>query len=177
MGALSSGLAGGLGFLAPWVGEGLSILKATMATRHEIRLLELQYRHQSDAESLRYEREMDLAELKASVQSKIAARKPHESFGVKMLDAASKRKNMIPSWLLAVCIAAFTALDWLISSVRPVVAYLVFGTWLMICWTQLRNGGMGSLAALASLTDLTFMVAGFYFGERTRRRVSERRGR
>ena len=121
-----------LGFCAPWAGEVLGILKGEIQGRREMKLLQLQLEHQASAEAMASERAFDIAELRAGILSQASARKDRTPWGVQLLDAADGRSHVVGKRTMRLAFLAFTLLDWLIGTVRPMIAYIVFAMWVTV---------------------------------------------
>lgn len=173
-----------LGFLAPFIPDLLGFGRAALDHKFEMDMMKLRISANRDAALHRLEE----VEIRAQVQENIAARKPHQSFGIQMLDKAAEAEGVIWRWSMNFVFLAFAHLDLMISSVRPVITFYVFGLFGAVkiatfyrlyeitesvpaallhemMWTQFDN-------------DMLLIVLGFWFGDRVRRRASqEKNGR
>lgn len=166
-----------LGFIAPFIPDLLGMGKATLDHKFEKEMMKLRI----DAERDRALYRMEEIEIQARTQENIAARQPHKSFGVDLLDKASESRGIIWAWSLNLAFLAFVWLDWIISFVRPSVTYYIFGLYGAIKITTMYRLYEITESVSATLMheqtwttfdqDMLLTIMGFWFGERTRRRA------
>lgn len=180
-------LAALLGFLAPFLPDVIGMGKGWLDHKQEMEMMRLRLEHESKAHGWR----MDEVEANAVAQDRLAARKPHEAYGPKLLNAAAKQEGrLLWRWAFNLAFLAYAVLDWLVVFVRPGVSYYVFGLWgavkaatiygvyLHVQAAGLDGGVAGDLARTltneATWTefdrDLLLLIAAFWFSERLIRR-------
>lgn len=165
-----------IGFLAPFIPDVFSIVRQWIDHRQEVEILRLRGEQARDEATWRMEEirtRADIAELQA-------IRRPHQSFGVQLLDKAAEGAS-VWRWSLNLVFLAFAALDWLISSVRPALTYWAFGLYTAVKLAKLSyvydvTGDLSrTLLNEAAWTpfdqELLFLVVAFWFGQRTRQRA------
>ncbi len=173
-------IAAALGFLAPFLPDLIGMGKGWVDHKQELQMMKLRLDHAAQEHDWR----MDLIHEQAALQSQIAARKPHQSYGVQILNAAQHNEGLINGWVFSIAFIMFSALDWFISSVRPTVSYFIFGVWgsvklasLLFIYEQKQDLVL-TLSHPLAFTDfdqeLMLLIVAFWFGDRTRRRVMEK---
>lgn len=171
-----------LGLLAPFLPDLLGMGQSWLDHKYEKEMLTLRF----GQEAKKAEWKMQEIELQAQSAEMLSARKPHQSYGVKLLEAADRAESTVWRWSFNVVFIAFSFLDWLISSVRPVVTYWCFGLYALvkmaavyITYTASAKFSEGIVEALSktALNEATFttfdqdmllLVVGFWFGNRLR---------
>lgn len=143
-----SGLVGVLGSFVP---ELLKLWKLWMDQRHELRMRKI------DIKAAEFDTLHRRDELDNYNPQEIALLKEHESFGVQLLDAGLDRG--LSQYLIGPLFYLFALLDALNSSVRPVIAYLAFGSY--IAYRFFNWSGWGD-----EDWDVLFLILGFFFGNR-----------
>lgn len=173
-----------LGFLAPFLPDVLGIGRQWIDHRQEMQMLRLQGELADKQHAYRLE-QMDVAFALADRRS---ARRPHLAYGVKLLEAAASQDH-VWRWSFNLAFMLFAALDWLISAVRPTVSYWVFGLYGLhkagqfhLIFGTTDAAGSVTARALEVFTtngfytafdqDVLFVILGFWFGDRVRRRAS-----
>lgn len=166
-----------LGFVAPFLPDLLGFGKQWLDHKQEVDMMKL--RHEQSKEEFSWR--LDEAEIKFQQADISAARRPHKSYGIKMLDKAEEAKGLVWPWSFNIILLAFSALDWLISFVRPAVSYWAFGLYTAQKTAQIALMMRASDSALEVLAsphaftkfdqDILVMILGFWFGDRVRRRA------
>jgi hypothetical protein len=168
-----------LGFLAPFIPDLLGMGKGHLDHKHEMDMLKLRGDQSMNEAHWR----MEEVEIRANQADISEARKPAQSFGVQLLDKASETDGVIWKWSMNCVFIAFSILDWLISFVRPGVAFFIFGLYGAIKIAVLYEvfDITGSLATTlrneSAWTqfdqDILLTILFFYFGDRIRKRAKQ----
>ena len=168
-----------LGFFAPFIPDLLGMGKGHLDHKHEMSMLKLRGEQSMNEAHWR----MEEVEIKANQADISEARKPVQSFGVQLLDKASETEGVIWNWSMNWVFIGFSILDWIISFVRPSVAYFIFGLYGAIKIATLYKlfGITGSITEtlIAGTTwsqfdqDILLTILFFYFGDRIRKRANQ----
>ena len=161
------------------------------ANKREMDMLKLRQEMAKD------EHTWKLAEIdtRADIEDMKAARRPHKSYGVQLLEKAGDAESIVWRWSFNLIFILFALLDWMISSVRPVITYWIFGLYAAVKTATVAAIYMASERALGAtdgwreaLDRLTIVLANeavmtpfdqevlmmclaFYFGQRVRARM------
>lgn len=119
-----------LGFAAPWAGEALKLVRIGINGFQEYKLRKLELEHAGEAAEREQEWRYSLEEMRAAIRSQADARKPVESWSIKLLDKSHAAKGKLTKFCLWVAFMAFMVLDWLYRFMRPGIVYAVMGVWL-----------------------------------------------
>lgn len=173
-------IAAVIGFLAPFLPDLLGMGKSWLDHRQEMQMMELRMKHAATEHEWR----MEEIEVQAVAKDRSEARKPHQSYGVQLLDKAADSTGMVWKWSFNMVFLAFSFIDWMISSVRPAVTYWAFGLYAAVKMAILSITFNSAAkyndtvwdAAAATLTneaafttfdqDLLLLVISFWFGQR-----------
>ncbi len=173
-----------LGFLAPFVPDLFGIGKQWIDHRQETQMLRLQAELAEKNHAYRLEQ----LEVEFALADRRSARRSRQSYGVKLLEAAANQDH-VWRWSFNLAFMSFAALDWLISAVRPTVSYWVFGLYglhkagqfQLIFGTKDTANSLTARALEVFTTngfytafdqDILFVILGFWFGDRVRRRAN-----
>lgn len=169
-----------LGLLMPFLPKLLGVFQSYLDHKFEMEMMQL--RMQAAANEAQYR--MDEIVTQARAAENIAARKEHESYGVKLLQAADRPDSKIWGWSFNTVFLAFSWLDWFISSVRPVITYWSFGLYTAVkvatvayAYQASAKYSGGSAEALIKTFlnegvwtafdgDMLQLIVGFWFGNR-----------
>ena len=173
-----------LGFAAPFLPDVMKMVKGRLDHKQEMQMMELRFANASA------EHEWKMAELtvKADTIDIQSARKPRQSYGVQLLDAASKVEGeKINGKAFNTAFLLFTLADFVAALTRPFMTYWIVGFWGAVKVALLYSiftaaGGEWSEALVKALTseqswtefdqEVTQVVIGFWFGWRTRQRAA-----
>ncbi|MEE8386485.1 MAG: hypothetical protein V3S01_11270 [Dehalococcoidia bacterium] len=171
-----------IGLLAPFLGDIIGMGKATLDHKFEKEMMIIRLNHAANEHEWR----MQEVELQAQTAEFLSARRPHESYGVKLLQAADKADSKVWGWSFNLIFIAFSFLDWLISSVRPVITYWAFSLYAVVkmavlfsTYQSVERFSTGLLDAISKTAlneatwttfdaDMLMLVIGFWFGNRIR---------
>jgi hypothetical protein len=169
-----------IGFLAPFLPDVIGYFKAGQDHRHEMEMLRLRGEQANQEHLWR----MEEVEIEAAARDRSEARKPHESYGIKLLDKAAEAKGMVWKWAFNLGLLAFLFIDWMISSVRPAITYWAFGLYAAVkmallsqiyaaaakfndtAWDTAAAALTNEAAFTAFDQDLLLLVVSFWFGQR-----------
>lgn len=161
-----------IGFLAPLVPEVLKLAGRWLDNRQEIELLRL--RMQQGA--LEHLWRMEEIVAKADIEEMKTLRAPQQSFGVQLIDAASKLNwRGWERFLIVPVFYAFALLDFLTGVVRPGITVAAFAFYGAVKYAQYEAAWFASgdrTAAMLSIWGeqdwavLTLCLS-FWFGART----------
>ncbi len=125
-------LMGVLGFVSPFLPNIMKLFERGQENRHEIAMLGARLQYETKMAELKMaqiEATADIEEAKVIYTAAGGA----NSYGVKMIDAMeAKGWGMV--WMMPL-IYLFSALDFLIGGVRPVIAYTAFGFYCLTKWS------------------------------------------
>ena len=167
-----------IGFLAPFLPDLIGLGRGWLDHRAEMQAMRLRLDHAAQ------EHQWRLAEIEtgAQIRDLESARRPHRSYGVKLLSAAAdaQESGTVWRWSFNLAFLAFAALDWLISSVRPTVTYYLVALYgavkaakMYLVW-EITGDWSRVLTNETAWTpfdqDVLVMVLAFWFGDRLRRR-------
>lgn len=161
------------GFAAPFLPEIIKLIKAKGDRKHEIDMLRLRMEAAAKASMHRVEEinaQADIAETQA-------IRLPQPSFGVQVLDAATKLKW--PSWVVIPIFYLFSLLDFLSGLVRTAITYAAFIFYIAYKWAILdvmtRDGAQIATALMNIWTEndwaVLTLVLSYWFGARAARSI------
>ena len=102
----------------------------------------------------------DVAQIKQAKK----APTPSVTSGVKLLDHAHEASTAIGKWPISIAFLGYSAMDIVISTVRPVVTYGVLGVW--AAWKLLQFQSGGPVEWLPFEDDMILFIITFYFGGR-----------
>lgn len=170
-----------LGLLAPFLPDLLGVLRGHLDHKYELEMMRLRHDQARDEASWRLQE----VEVRAQVQEMLAARKPHESYGVKLLEAANRSDSKVWGWSFNTLFALFGLLDLFIASVRPTITYWAFGLYVAVKAATLYatfammaqhvtvveamvNTLMDGRAWTSFDADMLQLIVGFWFGNRIR---------
>ena len=171
-----------IGLLAPFLPDVLGMGKSYLDHKFEKEMMVIRLSHAEKEAEWR----MQEIELTAQTTEMLSARRPHESYGVKLLEAADKADSLVWHWSFNLIFIAFSFLDWLISSVRPVITYWAFALYAVVKTATLYttylsaakfSDGVADALAKTALNeaawttfdaDMLLLVVGFWFGNRLR---------
>ncbi len=171
-----------IGLLAPFLPDVLGMGKSYLDHKFEKEMMVIRLDHAVKEAEWR----MQEIELTAQTAEMLSARKPHESYGVKLLEAAGKADSLVWHWSFNLIFIAFAFLDWMISSVRPVITYWAFALYALVktgtLYTTYLSAAKFSTSIMDSLSkmvlneaawtpfdaDMLLLVVGFWFGNRLR---------
>lgn len=169
-----------IGLLAPFLPDVLGLLRGHLDHKYEMEIIKLQIERDNNAAAHR----MEEVVVQAQAAENIAARKAHKSYGVQLLQAADEPNSKIWGWSFNVVFLAFAVLDWLISSVRPVVTYWTFVLYVVVkaailiyIYQASAKYSAGTFeAAIKTFTnedawnrfdqEMFMLILGFWFGNR-----------
>jgi len=165
-----------IGFLAPFIPDLIGMGKGWLDHKQEMEAIRLQGELAEKAAVWRAEE----VATQSAASDRISARKPHESYGVKLLNAASKQDGkLLWRWSFNMVFLAFAALDWFISSVRPGVTFWLVGMWGAVkaakLWVVYSITGdfttvfMNEAAWTPFDQDVLLLVLTFWFGSQARK--------
>ena len=178
-----------VGFVAPFLPDVVKLFKQRLDHKQEMEMLELRLTHASKEHEWRM-REIETAADAADLRS---ARKPRESYGVQLLNAAAGHVGenaVIAPKTFSRAFLLFTLTDLFSAAVRPVITYWIVGLWgtikmaLLYSLYSTAGGGwqdkiVNALTAEGVWTgfdqDVLAVVIGFWFGWRTRQRAAGQR--
>ena len=165
-----------IGFAAPFLPELIGLGRTWMDNRQEWKMMELRLQHAEKEHGWR----MDEIEIEGAYKDRASARKQRESYGVQILNAAHDAEGIVYRWTFNVIFLMFSILDWMISTVRPVVTYGVVGIWgaikVAVIIGAYRETGDIVTALLAPAVwtgqdwDILGVIIGFWFGDSVKRR-------
>lgn len=130
-------------------------------------------------DSLDHKREMEMMILQAELappppgpevyandlkEMKQARAAPKQSSGIKLLDHAQEASTAIGKWPVSIAFLGYSAMDIVISTVRPLVTYGVLGVW--AAWKLLQFQSGGPVEWLEFEDDMIMFIITFYFGGR-----------
>lgn len=158
------------GFISPFVPEVLKLAKGWQEHRFELQRLRLS----AELAEKQHAWRMEALNVEADIQEAALLHQPQPSFGVQILDRA--RADMHPALWVPV-FWAFALLDWISGMVRPTVAFLVVGAYVLYKWARfelMQRVSDASFAwhdAVVRLYDeqdyaMLAYVLMFYFGQR-----------
>lgn len=171
-----------IGLLAPFLPDLLGLVRGYMDHKFEMEMMQLRM-EQSRAEA---QYRMEEIEIQGQVQEMLAARKPHESYGIQLLDKAQNSGGLVWRPVFNCIFIMFALLDWMISSVRPMITYWAFGLYtivksaaLVYTYQASAKYSGGTVEALvktfmneAAFTpfdqDMLTLIISFWFGNRIR---------
>lgn len=179
-----------LGFIGPFLPDVLGFFKQGQDHRHEMAMMALRHKQAGEESDWRLEEihtHADIAEMKE-------IRKPHKSYGIQLLDKGAEAEGLVWRWSFNLIFIAFAFLDWMISSVRPIVTYWIFSLYAIVKTANVGAIYAASERALGNVDgwrealdrlvivlnneavmtrfdqEILQLVLGFWFGQRTRAR-------
>ena len=173
-----------LGFAAPFLPDVLKMVKGRIDHKQEMQMMKLRFENAS----AEHEWRMKEVEIQADMADLKSARKPQESYGVQLLNAAAKQRpgdTVIASKSFNIAFLLFSAIDAFSAAVRPIITYWIVGLWgaikLAILYSLYDSTGSSVVEAVSKVLtsegawtpfdeDVLAVVIGFWFGWRTRQR-------
>jgi hypothetical protein len=178
-----------LGFVAPFLPDVMGMFKGWMDHKQELQMVELRHKMAKDEFTWRIEEihtKADIAEMKA-------IRKPHQSYGVQLLDRVAG-SGLEGSFFFKFILLGFSILDWIISFVRPGITYWAFGLYTLSKLSSLNyisnavsehmpdlttmdhfSQVMSNKAAYTQFDqDMLILIISFWFGQRSRARALQK---
>jgi hypothetical protein len=163
------------GIVGPLLPNVLSFFRERGERAHELAMLEARMKYASQEHLWK----MEEISAQADIEEAKVLHKPQASFGVQLIDAATKwadttwgKALITPSFIL------FTLLDFFNAMVRPVIAYAAFGFYMTYKWSvfELARSQMTTVTAInQTWTEndwaVLLMVLGFFFGQRAAKAV------
>lgn len=148
------------GALAPFVTKIFDYFERRQAFNQEKEMMELRLKHAAQEHLWKLEE----VEAKADAQEAMIVHQPQKSFGVALLDAAAAKG--LPLWVLVPAFWLFAAMDALNASVRPIIAYMAVGSYLVVKAYLFQNGAL--ITDIFTEYDLSIVTAvlGYFFGAR-----------
>jgi hypothetical protein len=161
-----------LGFMAPVVPEIMKLFAAKGERAHELAMFQMKMKAAAEGHA----QELAKIEATADIEESKVLHAPMQSYGVRMMDAASDKGW--PKWLLVPAVYLFILLDFLISLVRPSITYIVFGFYLVMKWGkfEMMRAVVSEDATTVELLGKLFtdqdyqmltLVLSYWFGQRT----------
>lgn len=163
------------GFMAPFLPEVLKYFNRKQDNAHELAMMEMRLKNASYEHSWR----MEEINAQADISEMQVLRKPQQSFGVQLLDAAKPYADKTwGKWLLTPVFYLFSMLDILTGLVRPSITYAAFGFYIAFKWalfTTLTAGNSTEAALLMAWGEqdwgVLVLVISYWFGARTAKAV------
>ena len=116
-----------VGFVAPFLPDGIRLLRGWIDHRQELQMLRLRLEHGKTMHEWRME-EVSL-QLQAAdvVSARRAAGAKRQSFGISLMNAAADAEGVIAKWAFNFAFLLFSLLDLFTAAVRPTVTYAIVG--------------------------------------------------
>lgn len=115
--------------LLPFLPKIVDLFQRRMDNMHELEMFKMRMQFAEQEAGWR----MEEIAANADVEEMKALHRPQPSYGVQLLDAA---KASLPSWLLAPVFLLFGLVDFLNSTVRPLITYAVVGWYVAYKWAR-----------------------------------------
>lgn len=153
------------GFAAPFLPELFKFFNQREDRKHELALMQIQL--QAAAQQHTYK--MEEINATADIAEMQTLRTPQQSFGVQVLDAASKWAET--TWgkcLVTPIFYLFSILDFTAGMVRPAITLAMVAFYISFKWTLFKHAG-GDIVMVWGEYDWAVLnlVLAFWFGART----------
>lgn len=163
------------GIVGPLLPNILGFLRERDDRAHELAMMELRIKAAADEHVWR----MEEISARADIEEAKVLHKPAQSFGVELLDSASKwADTRWGKWLVTPSFLLYTLLDFVNGMVRPTIAYSAFFFYMVYKWSvfEIAKTQLTTVQAInATWTEndwaVLLMVLGFFFGQRAAKAV------
>lgn len=163
------------GIIGPLLPSVLNLVRDWQDRKHELAMLEMRMKYAQAEHIWR----MEEINARADIEEAKVLHKPQASFGVQLLDSASKWADTTwGRWLVTPSFLAYTVLDFVNGMVRPTIAYAAFGFYMVYKWSifEIAQAQMSTAEAITAVWTendwaVLLMVLGFFFGQRAAKAV------